>query len=514
MKSRYGHCFHGVNYSVPPHLLKETELADSSNIVPNHSGLPEQRGGTLRFNNSSLGSRITSFFEFKSGATRSQLVTYADRIAEYNSGNGEFSDIKTGLAADHFFQWVNFAGKAIGVNEGYDNPQYFTDTSTNGDLAGSPPKGNGVVKWANRIWFLGDSTNVATLTGCELSDPTGYAGSGATAYVSQVVGDSKDPITGGVGFFDMLLVGKLNNIYRVFSSSGVSTDASTLSIKPLYTQSEGVGFTSRWAITQVGNDILFLDGYDIKRLSGIQEFGDVEYTSVIPHFKDFLRDTVDKNYLKYTQFFHYKKEQQVWVSMPTSLTTHYVFVLDYKFRQDTRRYSFYPQADLAVSCFGGVEDGQLTNIYYGDETGRVYQMDTLNTDSGTTITSFVTNVFAGTNIEEGQLLNHEVRKQFNRTKAYIRPKTNTLTMTPYYALDMLDSANVRAAENYTALEAETVSNWSGAGLYSPVKKKKVGLYGVSGESVALKWLHNTRAEDYEIYPSSIDYEYKSQIDIA
>jgi hypothetical protein len=45
------------------------------------------------------------------------------------------------------------------------------------------------------------------------------------------------------------------------------------------------GFTSKWAITQVGNDIIFLDGFDIKSLSGIQEFGDVEYNTIIPTFR-------------------------------------------------------------------------------------------------------------------------------------------------------------------------------------------------------------------------------------
>ena len=510
MKARYGHVFHGVDYSIPPHELPPTALADASNVVVNSNGLAQQRGGTLKLNNTPLGSKVTSFFEYRSGTTRNKLVTYADKIGLYVDNDSEFTPVITGLASGHMVQWVNFEGKAICVNEGYDNPQYFTDASTLGDLAGSPPKGNGIVKWANRIWFLGDSTNVASLTGCELNDPTGYAGAGATAYVSQTVGDSKDPITGGIGFFDMLLVGKQNNIYRVYSSSGVSTDASTLSIKPLYQTENNVGFTSKWAITQVGNDILFLDGYDIKRLSGIQEFGDVEHISVIPHFRDFLRDTVDQNYLKYTQFFHYKKAQQVWVSIPTSSNTYYVFVLDYQFKQSTGRYSFYPQAGLTVSCLGGVENGQLVDMYYGDETGLVYKMDTNNNDSGTAITSYTTNVFSGNNTETGELLMHEMRKQFFRTHAFIKPLTPELTMTPYYALDLFDSSSVRDSSNYTALDSEVISSWQGTG----VKHSKPSLFGVAGNTVALKWYHNTRIQDYVIYPSSVDYEYKSETDIV
>ncbi|GAG95686.1 unnamed protein product, partial [marine sediment metagenome] len=279
----------------------------------------------------------------------------------------------------------------------------------------------------------------------------------ASSRVSQTIGDSKDPIIGGIPYFDMLLVGKRNTIYKVSSTTEIPTDATSLKIKPIYSkESESVGFTSPWAITQVGNDVIFLDGYDIKRLTGIQEYGDVEHASIIPHFRDFLKATIDKNYLKYTQFFHYKREQQIWVSIPTGVDTHFVFVLDYKFKPESERFVFYPMADLPVSCFGGVEDGELTDIYYGDESGQIHKLDTGYNDNGAAIESYFVTVVSGNNANENIYDKHEIRKQFNYTESDIKVNTDNLTMVPYYAKDLMDSESLRTSGNYTALDAEIV----------------------------------------------------------
>ena len=502
-KAPYGYCKLGVDYSTPPHELPFGALADAKNIVPTRRGLPTGRSGQVKFNNTSLATRITSFHEFRSGSTRSQIASYGSKIGEYNSATGDFVDKITGLTSNKMFQWVNFAGKAIGVNEGNDVPKYW-DGTTGGDLAGSPPSGNGVVQWANRIWYLGDSTNVATLSGCKLNDPTDYTGAGtATGAVSQTVGDSGDPITGGFGYFNWLLVGKQNNIFKV--SGTTPTDATTLIIEPLYSrsQSDNVGFTSRWAITQVGNDVIFLDGFDIRSLTGIQEFGDVQYNSIIPHFRDYLESIGDRDYLQYTQFFHYKKEQQIWVSMPTSSTTHYVFVLDYKFKDETGKYAVFPMGEIIANVFGGVEDGVNDNLYYGDETGFVRRLDVGNNDDGAAIERYFVNIFAG-NIP-GQVMGmEENRKQFMNSETFIYPEESTLTMSPSYATDLIDDVSIRGG-SFTSLGSHDVTSWIGTGT----KRNRVTFFGVNGYSLALKWTHNAVNENFVFYPSKLNYTWKT-----
>ena len=505
MNLTYGHCPYGVDYSIPPYEMPLGVLADASNVVPSDEGLPTGRNGSVKYNNTSLASAVTSFYEYRYGTTVNSICSYSTKVAVYNTTTSEFVDKITGLTNGAMFQWANFEGKAIGVN-GADTPQYWTDDTHNGDLTGAPAAATCVCEWSNRVWFASG----ATLTACAINNPTDYSTSGADGYISQIVGDSGDAITGIYGFFDVLLVGKKNTIYKVYF--GTPNDATSLYIVPLYMKSaDSVGFTSRWAITQVGNDILFLDGSDIKRLAGIQEYGDIETTSIIPHFRDYLESVADVDYLQYSQFFHYKKKQQVWCSIPTGASTRYVFVLDYRFKDRTGRYSFYPMSGLTVNCFGGVQDGSTTDIYYGDRTGYVYHLDTGNNDNGSAITRYFTHCISGnalTDPNNNAITNvHNYRKNFIYSDTYIKPTETVLAMTPSYALDIMDDAQVRTSGNYTALSAETVSGWTGTGI----KTKRFRFYGLNGRTMCLKWTHNTVNQNFVFYPSNIYFTAKSRV---
>ena len=500
----YGHVELGVDYSIPPHELPGVALADSKNIIPDDKGLAVGRSGQVKFNNTSLATRVTSFFEFRNGATRRQIASYGTKVGEYSSGTGEFVDKITGLTSDKMFQWVNFTGKAIGVNEGSDVPQYW-DGSAGGDLAGSPPQGQTIAKWSNRLWF----GTGAVLGGSVLNDPTDYTVSpeSITGAISQTVGDSGSNITGLFGFFNWLLVGKKNSIYRI--SGDPATDATSIKIEPLYSRSQetdNVGFTSQWAITQVGNDVIFLDGFDIKSLTGIQEFGDVKHISIIPHVREYLREICDKDYLQYSQFFHYKKDQMIWFSMPTSATTNFVFVLSYKFKSKTGIYSFFPMGEIEANVFGGVENGVNDDVYIGDKTGLVKQLDVVNNDDGVAIERYFTKVFAGNYPEQGALGYESRRKNFKNSETFIKASMPTLTMEPSYAYNTFDSEQVRNA-TYIALDTENVINWNGSGA----QHSRVPFFGVSGKAMALKWLHETVNENFTFYPSKINFSWKKEI---
>lgn len=508
---QYGLGIYGVDYAAPPINLQAGMLADAQNCIVNDSGYVTGRGGLTYLNTTPLASRVTSLHEFRSGSTRYTLGSYGEAIVCYNPATGVFDDEITGLTDGKHLQWVNFAGKAICVNEGSDAPQYFTNTTTHGALAGSPTNGLTIAEWAQRVWLGGDSTNVALLTGCKLNDPTDWTDSTAKIGIVQIyVGDTNDPITGIFPFFDMLLVGKRNAIYQV--SGETPTDSSTLSCVPIYTKdSDSTGFTSPWAITQVGNDVIYLDGFDIKRLSGIQEYGDVETTSVIPQFKDYLKDTVSSDYLKYAQFFHYKQRQQIWCTIPKTATTHFVFCLDYKFYDFTKRFSFFPMYNLETVAITGVENGTVLDMYFADEDGYVSQYsEAVNSDNGSAIDRFFVEMISGNSAEDNMMYGHEKRKGFLKSETYIKNTQTNLTMTPYYALNLFDSEQVRTSGNYTAMTAETVSSWAGTGT----KKKKIRFYGLAGNTMALKWRQNAISQNFIMFPSEIHYEWKSNINIV
>lgn len=509
-KHRYGYAQMGVNYAAPPYELNDAELADARNVYLTDAGLLTGRGGSTKLNSTAVSSRITSVHEYHSGTSRATIATHGTKVSVYSSATGELMEQITGLADGELWQWVNFAGKAIGVNEGTDYPQYYADTGS-GKLTtdANLPKAKCVIEWSNRIYFWGNSTDVARLSGCAALDPTDFTTTGAAGRVWQTVGDSKDPATGGIGFYDMMLLGKRNQIYKMYSTTGIPTDAESIAIKPLFSKSSdqsNAGFTSKWAITQIGNDILFLDGFDIKRLSAVQEYGDVETSSVIPHFREYLSSICDKSMLQYTQFFHYKKRSQVWVAMPISAAENYVFVLDYRFAKETGRMSVFPMSAIDAVVFGGVESGTLANIYFGDNSGFVNWLDTTSDDdNGSAIDRYAVTVAAGNNPRYGVVDRHDKRKHFVNTEAFIAPTESTLTMTPYYGVDLLDNAAVRDSGNYTAMDAETVTGWESTGT----KHKRVPFYGVSGNTLALKWRHYTVAENFILHPSSITYNWKS-----
>uniref|UniRef100_A0A6H1Z7E0 Tail protein n=1 Tax=viral metagenome TaxID=1070528 RepID=A0A6H1Z7E0_9ZZZZ len=500
----------GVDYSIPPQALPPGALANASNMVITDSGLLTGRNGYLKLNNGAVdpgGSRMTSLFEYRSGTTVKTLCSYGTDLAYYDATTNAFIDYVTTLTSDKMCQWVNFGGKAISVNEGSDHPQYF-DGTTGGDLAGTPPHGKTICDWSSRVWLGGDSTDVALLTGCYISDPTDWTTTTASiGIVEQFVGDPKDPITGIFGFFDWLLVGKKNILYKL--SGDPPTNSSNLSIYPVYDRKgDSAGFTSPWAITQVGNDVIFLDGFDIKRLSGIQEFGDVESASVIPHFREYLRDIADKDYIQYTKFYHYKNKQQIWVSIPTSATTHYVFVIEYRFYRETGRYAVFPMSGLNITDLTGIANGSVDDLYgaFQDGIARHLDVDDCNDDAGVAIPRHFTQVIAGMGKGEGAT---EHRKQFHKLNTYVKPSISTLTMTPSYAVDLMDAEQIRD-ETFTDLSAETASGWPGTG----VKRKDIRLFGISGKSMALKWSHEKIGENFIMQPSSVEYEIKQKIEIV
>ena len=132
-------------------------------------------------------------------------------------------------------------------------------------------------------------------------------------------------------------------------------------------------------------------------------------------------------------------------------------------------------------------------------------------DDGAAIESYFVKMVSGNNPQgqEAALDRHEIRKQFQYSDTYIHPNGAALSMTPYYALDLMDSAQVRTSGNYTALTAETVSGWAGTGT----KQKRNRFYGLSGKTMALKWYHNTVAQSYVIYPSMVNFSWKSRTTI-
>jgi hypothetical protein len=496
----FGNILAGVNYAFPPNALPPLFVADCQNMLPTLTGYATPRGGSSRLNTNAYGTLITSFHELILSGISYKFAAQGAVVGKFNGT--DFADHITGLSSGTYGQWLNYGGYAIyanGVNK-VKKTNGVTSSDLTTDLSGIAA-GNCLAEWGERVW-----TSVgATLYGSALRAPTDF--STATTDIgfwSGTIGSTGQPITGLTPFFDILLIGKLNQLWQL--SGAPETASSTFRLIPLHTRSEkdSLGFTAKGAITQVGNDLLFLDGFTIKTLSGIQAYGDVESVSIIGNVKDFLEDAsgaaLDKDYLQYAQFFHYKHREQVWCSIPTGASTRYWFVIDYS-NQDLRKalelpkYSFFPMTGLTPICFGGVEDGSKVNLYAGCSDGFVRRMDTGYNDDGiTAVDAHVTWVW-GDKLRDVQPVDVVLA---------IR-QTTGCTLTPYYAFGLQEWQEVRDASNYTAMDSEQVGSASWTANQGVYHKMLSSLGDRSGPSFVFRVRHNTASQNFEIRDSALHF---------
>jgi hypothetical protein len=506
-KDVIGNVLGGVNYNFPPNELPPVFLADARNMVPTLNGYATPRKGSSALNGTAYGTNITSFHEFLSAGTSYKYASQGTVIGIYNSGTGAFDNHITGLTSGLYGQWINYGDYAIYCN-GTDNVQK-SDGTTGDDLTanlGGIPGGQCLVEWAERVWIGGYTGNLAYLTGSALRAPTDFATTGAAGFWQGYIGNKADPIIGLFPFYDVLFIGKRNQIWQL--TGAPETDTSTFRLIPLQTkQRDSIGFTSKNAITQVGNDVIFLDGFDIKAISGMQKYGDVESTTIIANIRDYFKSAsgagLDKDLLQHTHFFHYKHQEQIWCSVPTAATTRYWFIIDYS-NQEIRtevglpKYSFYPMTGFTPLCFGGVEDGSRMNIYAGSTDGKVYQMDTGTNDTSTAVDAYLTWGFGtpGRNV----------------SPAFVHlavEYTDALTLQPYYAMGLETWEDAVDSTQYTAMDSEDVTSasWRRKGK-SAYKQLNSFMYNTD-RSFLFKLRHNTAGETFEMRSSIVSYSTKS-----
>jgi len=282
------------------------------------------------------------------------------------------------------------------------------------------------------------------------------------------------------------------------------TASSTFRIQPLQTKSrDSIGFTGKNAIAQVGKDLLFLDGLSIKKMSGISEYGDVESIDILANIREFFQDStngagIDISLLKYSNFFHYKRKEQIWCTFPTSATTAFWLIIDYSNRSTREAlglpaYAFFPQAGLHPSCFTGIENGQTLDVYGGLYDGTIKKFDTGTNDINTAIDAHATWAFG---IPE---------RNITASNGILNIEYSTAcSLTPSYAYGLQDWKSLRTAGNYTALAAQdlTDSSWHTTGNVA-YKKFCDFMYG-QGKSFALKIRHNTASQAFTMRPSSVN----------
>ena len=499
----FGNILGGVNYSVPPNELPQYYLADAQNIVPTLNGYAKARNGSSVLNGAPFGAIITSFHELIRESV-SYKYAVSGKVVGYLDGNF-FVTAVSGLTDGAYGQWLNYGDYAIYVN-GVDRPQKLIgltgdDLTSDADgLAGA----SCIAEWGERVWVAVG----AKLYGSALRAPTDFSTNIVDiGYWECYVGNKNEPITGLFTFFDMLLIGKKNQLYMMVGAP--ETKSSTFRLQPIQTQDkDSIGFTAKNAITQVGNDAIFLDGFDVKRFSGIAQYGDIESTSIIANIKDYFKSSggagLDKDYLQYAHFFHYKHGQQVWCSIPTGATSRYWFVIDYG-NTEIRRFlqlpmfSFYPMAGLTPICFGGVVNGSMVDIYAGCIDGYVRKLDSGIDDSNSAVDAYVAWGF-GLPSKKIQPVGIGLNVKFS----------GSCSLQPSYAMGLQDWSEVIDDSNYTNMAVQDLTDASWRGNGEVVYKKMASFLSNTDRSFVFKIRHNTAGEVFELRKSYFQFRGKQR----
>lgn len=256
----------GINTSVPPDLVQEDELVDALNLEFDEDDHLTSRAGVTTWGDIVYPNRITSLHYYKNDAGDEWIISTSGTRLYVSNSSGVTTDITDTLVLPNntFWQWINFAGLAIGVNgaSSGDNPiKVYGPTPTVGILGGSPPPLKFIVLWNERIWGV-DANNPNTVVSSKLGDPEDWSDTGADGVVQIDVGKNDgDQITGLCVFDRKLFVFKRKKIYFIGALDGTNAYDATQLYASVY--STGLGCVSGYSIKEIINDVLFLSEYGI-----------------------------------------------------------------------------------------------------------------------------------------------------------------------------------------------------------------------------------------------------------
>jgi len=321
----------GINTSVPPDLIADDELVDSLNFEFNEDDHLTTRAGVNTWGDITYPGRITSLHSYLNDAGDDWILSTSRNKLYASSNDGVTTDItgSLNLSDNPYWQWINFAGIAIGTNGAttFDNPiKVEGATPTASLLGGTPPSLKFIVLWNERLWAV-DAANPNTVVSSKLGDPEDWTDTGADGAVQIDVGKNDgDRITGLHVFDGKLFVFKRRKIYYIGSLSGTNPfDVGNL-IADLYTS--GIGCVSGYSIKEIINDVLFLSEYGVCSLVSAP-LGQLKSSVVSRKVKEL--ESYKKGSPEISAYVC-EKANQYWLMMPdvsSSRNQYEIYVLDY-----------------------------------------------------------------------------------------------------------------------------------------------------------------------------------------
>lgn len=287
--------FKGLNTEMASGLLGPEWATQLTNAVIDGSNRLAGRKGWEDVTTTANTDAFVSGFEFHKhdGSTELILATDNATIVRSTDEGVSFSAV-TGTASftDGNWQWLNFADKAIGIQDGKQPIVYSGTTFSHiSDTSNEPTGGAGAV-FAGRLWIA--DTDGSTLKYCALLDETDWSGADTGSWNFQNVWKGTDTIQAVAVHNGSLVVFGKRNI--VFLTDG---EGSTLGIDP--TQAfvadviSGVGCVARDSVQNVEGDLWFLSESGVMSLGRLIQERSNPLNNVSKNVRSALMDDVNSN---------------------------------------------------------------------------------------------------------------------------------------------------------------------------------------------------------------------------
>lgn len=249
--------FKGLNTQESSSLLGPEWATRLNNAVIDDSNRVAARKGWQDQTTTAAGNAFVSGTEFRQHDGDVQLVCASDTVIYRSTDNGASWTDVTGTAAftDGNWQWVNFADKLVGIQDGEQPIVYSGTTFSHISDSSNEPTGGAGVSFAGRLWIA--DTDGFTLKYCGLLDETDWSSADAGSLNLQNVWKGTDTIQAVVAHNGALVIFGRHNVIFVADSAG-----SALGIDPanayVFDVVEGIGCVARDSVQGVDGDIWFL----------------------------------------------------------------------------------------------------------------------------------------------------------------------------------------------------------------------------------------------------------------
>lgn len=262
----------------------ENSVIDSSNRVAVRKGWSDET------TTPTSADPLISGVEYQKHDGTVHLIYANDNAEIYKSTDdgSSFTDVTgTAVFTDGLWQWMNFADKLIGVQDGKSPIVYSGTTFAHLSDSGNQPTGKCGLSAFGRLWIADGDGN--TLKYCALLDETDWSGSDTGNFNLKNVWNGTDTIEHIAAFNGALVIFGTNNI--IFMTDGAG---SALGIDP--TQAyvvdtiTGTGCVARDSVQHIEGDLWFLSRQGLMSLGRlIQERSNPLKNLSVP-VQDFVSD--------------------------------------------------------------------------------------------------------------------------------------------------------------------------------------------------------------------------------